>query len=230
MTALKLLGAAVHRAEVPLVPGSDEARQWAQDELAQQVYQDAKPGLAEQVLALLKQALDELLNSIGVADGKTGLVIAAGVALLAIVAIIFIVRPQLNRRKSAVATVFENEPLMTAAQHRSRARTAAREEDFSTALNEQFRAIVRGAEERDVIVPALGRTAFEIASELEQAFPSHRLALHHGAELFNAVRYGQVPPTSAMFEELAETDQVVAGLTPRYVDPHSAEKLPAVQS
>ena len=212
-----------------MVPGADEARQWAQDELAQKVYQDAKPGFADQVLALLKQALDELLNSIGVADGRTGLAIAAGVVLLAIVAIIFIVRPQLNRRKSAAAVLFENEQVMTAAQHRSRARAAALEEDFSTAFGEQFRAIVRAAEERDVIVPALGRTANEIAAELEQAFPSHRSGLHHGAELFNAVRYGRVQPTSAMFAELVETDQAVAATSPRYFAPHSAENFPAVR-
>ncbi|MDO5751423.1 DUF4129 domain-containing protein [Arthrobacter sp.] len=206
----------LHLAEVPLAPGSDEARQWAQDELAQQVYQDAKPGFAEQILALLQKVWDELINSVGAVDGTAGLAIAIGVVLLAVAVIIFFVRPQLNRRKSATAAVFENDHVMTAEQHRKLAQAAAHAADFSTALREQFRAIVRAAEERDVIVPALGRTAVEITADLERAFPAHKLALRHGADLFNAVRYGQVPPTSAMFAELVDTDQAVSATSPRY--------------
>lgn len=224
MTVLTPLGAAWLLADVPLVPDADQARRWAQDELAQKVYQDARPGWAEQLLNLLERALGELLNSIGVADGRTGLAIAVAVMLLAIVAIIFIVRPRLNRKTSGVAAVFSDSPFMTAAQHRTVARAAADRADLRTALSEQFRAIVRAAEERDVIVPALGRTAFEIAAELSLAFPTHSLALQHGADLFNAVRYGQQQPTLAMFEELAATDQAVAATSPRY-----AEKFLAVQ-
>ncbi|WP_207343831.1 DUF4129 domain-containing protein [Arthrobacter sp. E3] len=211
-----------HLAEVPLVPGADEARQWAKDELAQQVYQDAKPGFAEQILALLQKVWDELINSVGAVDGTAGLVIAIGVVLLAVAVIIFFVRPQLNRRKSATAAVFENDLVMTAAQHRKLAQAAAHAGDFSTALSEQFRAVVRAAEERDVIVPALGRTAVEITADLEQAFPAHKLALRHGAELFSAVRYGQVPPTSAMFAELVDTDQAVSETSPQYGDVFAA--------
>ncbi len=220
--ALTLFGVPLHAAEVPLVPGSDEARQWAQDELARKVYQDAKPGFAQQILALLKKAWDELLHSVGAVDGTAGLAIAIGVALLAIAVIIFFVRPQLNRRKSAAAAVFENAHVMTAAQHRKLAQAASHAGDFGTALSEQFRAIVRAAEERDVIIPALGRTAVEITADLGQAFPTHKVALHHGAELFNAVRYGQVPPTSAMFAELVDTDQAVAATSPRYGEEFSA--------
>ena len=143
-----------HLAEVPLVPGADEARQWAKDELAQQVYQDAKPGFAEQILALLQKVWDELINSVGAVDGTAGLVIAIGVVLL--------------------------------------------------------------------IVPALGRTAVEITADLERAFPAHKLALRHGAELFSAVRYGQVPPTSAMFAELVDTDQAVSATSPQYGDVFAA--------
>lgn len=211
-------------AEIPLVPDGDQARQWAQNELAQKVYQDAKPGWAEQLVDLLKKALEELLASLGAADGRTGLVIAIGAALLAIAAIIFIVRPRLNRRKFAAATVFEDHPVMTAAQHRALARAAAVGGDIHTALSEQFRAIVRAAEERAVIVPALGRTAFEISAELEQAFPSHRRALHRGADQFNAVRYGHTAPTLAMFDELKATDEAVAATSPVYAEQFSGAR------
>jgi hypothetical protein len=31
---------------VPVVPGADQARQWAEQELSQQAYRDARPGLS----------------------------------------------------------------------------------------------------------------------------------------------------------------------------------------
>lgn len=213
---LPFIGPALRLAEVPVAPGADEARRWAQDELAQKVYQDAKPGWAEQLAALIKRAVEDLLNNVGVANGYAGLAIVAGLALVAVIAIVIIVRPRLNRRKAADRDVFAGVLLLTAEQHRTLARTAAQAGDFHTAVSEQFRAIVRSAEERDVSVPAPGRTALEIAAELELAFPSHSLALHHSADLFNSVRYGHLTPTADMYEELVATDTAMAETTPVY--------------
>ncbi|SED85823.1 protein of unknown function [Arthrobacter alpinus] len=211
--------------DVPVVPGADEARQWAQEELANKVYQDAKPGLAEQIGALIKSALDELFNNVSAPNGNIALAIAVGVVLLAIAAIIVIIRPRLNRRSATPENVFEGGLMLSAEQHRAMARAAAASGDFHTAVSEQFRAMVRAAEERDVSLPAVGRTAMEIAVELERAFPAHGEALHHSAEIFNAVRYGHAPPTPAMYGHLMATDQAVAASKPRY----AADSL-AVQS
>ncbi|MFQ4147168.1 DUF4129 domain-containing protein [Arthrobacter sp. LAPM80] len=215
--------------EVPVVPGADEARQWAMEELAKKTYQDARPGWAEQVAALVKKAFDEFFTNVGTANPRVGLAIAAGVVLLAIAVILLIIRPRLNRQKAATADVFEGQPLHSSEQHRAMARTAARSGDFHTAVSEQFRAIVRAAEERDVSTPAVGRTATEIAVELERAFPTHSRALHDAADLFNAVRYGHVPPTPAMYEELLSTDKAVAATKPVYADGSWADELHTAQ-
>lgn len=213
---LTLFGTAVCVAEIPVTPGAEEARRWARDELAQKVYQDAKPGWAEQLAALISKALKELLNNVGVASGHTGLAIVAGLIIVAIIAIIVIIRPRLNRRNAAHEPVFAGVLLLTAEQHRKLAQHAAHQADFNTAVSEQFRAIVRAAEERDVSITAPGRTAVEIMTELTLAFPQQGGLLGHSAELFNAVRYGHVPPTQDMYEELVGTDNAVARAKPLY--------------
>ncbi|AIY01305.1 hypothetical protein ART_1706 [Arthrobacter sp. PAMC 25486] len=217
--------AVLRPADIPVVPGADEARRWAQEELAKKVYQDAKPGWAEQLFAMLKKAFAELLGKLGVADANIGLAVVVGLVLLAAIAIVLIIRPRLNRRKAATDAVFDGEKILSSEQHRTMARTAARSGDFHTAVSESFRAMVRAAEERAVSVPALGLTAAEIVGVLERAFPSHREALLHSAELFNAVRYGMVPPTAAMYEELQATERSLAATTPHYAD-----EFPAVHS
>lgn len=201
---------------VPVVPDADEARRWAQEELARKVYQDAKPGLAERVVAFLRQALDDFLNGLGAADATVGLGIVIGLAVIAILVIIFVVRPQLNRKKSAAAAVFEGAPLLSSEQHSAIAVKAASDGDFGTAVNEQFRALVRSGEERDISVMAPGRTAVEVSQELQLAFPAQLPELRRAAELFNAVRYGHVTPTAAMYQELLATCKKVATARPLY--------------
>lgn len=217
--------AAMRLAEIPVAPGADEARQWAQDELAKQLYQDAKPGWAEQLGQLLMQALSELLQNVGVAPGQTGLVVVGAIAFVAIVVVALMVRPRLNRRKQQKSAVFEGAAVRSANEHRAQAAAASAAGDFRTASTEQFRALVRAAEERDISMPAPGRTAVEVATELERAFPDHAAQLHRSAELFNAARYGQQTPTAAMYEEIAATDSAIAAAAPVYAAQPEAAQL-----
>lgn len=214
--ALQLMQAALRPANVPVVPDAEEARRWAQEELAQKTYQDAKPGLPERVVDFLRQAFDDLLNGLKVADGGLGLSIVIGLAVIAILVIVFIVRPQLNRKKAVAAAVFENQHVLTSEQHSTLASAAAAMGDFGTAITEQFRALVRSGEERDISVMAPGRTAVEVAAELQLAFPGQVSELSNAADLFNAVRYGHVPPTAAMYQGLVATCRSVASTKPVY--------------
>ncbi len=208
--------AALRPADVPVVPGSDEARRWAQEELSKKVYQDAKPGWTDELFAMLKKAFMELLGKMGMADANVGLAVVVALVLIAVVVIVLVVRPRLNRKKAALAPVFDDTTVLSASHHRELARAAAASGDYGTAVNEQFRAMVRAAEERDVSAPALGLTATEIVGVLDRAFPSHRAALDRSAELFNAVRYGRVPPAASMYQELLAADSSLAATTPVY--------------
>lgn len=210
-TAQALIGA-----EVPVTPGADEARRWAQDELSGKVYQDAKPGWSEIVFDWLRKALADFLGTVGVAPAYTGLVIVGAVVLVAIIVIIAIVRPRLNKRKRQSAEVFPPMVSRTAQEYRALAQAAAASGDFATAISEQFRAMVRAAEERDIIALAPGRTALEASHDVARSFPQHARGLQSGAELFNAVRYGHVAADAAMFEELLSTDSAIMASAARY--------------
>ncbi|MEO6529752.1 MAG: DUF4129 domain-containing protein [Specibacter sp.] len=214
--ALQLMQTTLRPGSVPVVPDADEARRWAQEELAHKAYQDAKPGLADRVVEFLRQALDDFLNGLKTVDGSLGLGIVVGVAVIAILVIVFIIRPRLNRKKAVPAAVFEGEQVLTSQQHGKLAWAGAQAGDFGTAVSEQFRALVRSGEERDISAMAPGRTAVEVAAELALAFPANVSALRRAADLFNAVRYGNVPPTQDMYEELVATCQTLAATKPVY--------------
>jgi hypothetical protein len=204
--------------DVPVTPGADEARRWAQEELVKKVYQDAKPGLAQTILGWLKQALGDFLNGMGSVHGDAALLLLVGLALVVAIAAVVIVRPRLNRRRRAARDIFEGAAALTAAQHRELAASAAERGDFGTAVSEQFRAIVRAAEERDVCAPSPGRTAAEVAADLERAFPAHGPALSRAAGTFNEVRYGHAEPLDSMYQELVAVDRGLAASAPVYTD------------
>jgi len=205
---------ATQGSDVPVTPGADEARRWAAEELAKKAYQDAKPGLAQTVLDWLGQALKELVGGMGSLPGSTGILVVVGLLLLAIVAAVVVIRPRLNRRKAKDSFVFDGATLQTAAEHRALARSAAGRGDLATAVSEQFRAMVRAAEERGISAPAPGRTAAEVAADLRLAFPAHGHELVRAAEIFNSVRYGDAEPTVSHFQELVATDTALAAARP----------------
>lgn len=204
--------------DVPVIPGADDARRWAAEELAKKAYQDARPGLGAQLLTWLKKAVTDFLHGLGSLGGNTGLLVALCVVVLAVAAAVIVVRPRLNRRAAQRAEVFDGPATLSAGQHRDLARSAVERGDLATAVTEQFRAIVRSGEQRGATSPAPGRTAAEIAGELQRAFPGHGPALLRAAGLFNTVRYGHTEPTRAMYDQLAATDKAVAATKPAFAD------------
>ncbi len=218
-----LTPAAALALDVPVTPAADEARRWAAEELAKKAYQDAKPGLGEQILAWLQGALSDFLDGLGSLGGNTGLLVALGVVVLAIAASVIVVRPRLNRRRTQQSVVFSGPAILSAVQHRDRARSAVERGDLAAAVTEAFRAIVRAGEERGATSPSPGRTAAEVAGELRQAFPAHGQALLRAAELFNAVRYGHAVPDRAMYQELVATDSAVAAAKPAHAGSASCD-------
>jgi hypothetical protein len=196
-------------------PDRDEARRWAEEELSKPKYPDAQPSWLEQVW---RDFLD-WLASLGSDSASPGngiaipLIIALAVVL--IVVAIIVVRPRLNtRRRKPVSDVFGNEPVADAAVYRQRAAAAADDGDWPAAVVEQFRAVVRSAEERDVIEARPGRTADEAAAQLGGAFPAAQLRLADAARVFDAVLYGGMPADRSDFEAVRAVDSELLGMAP----------------
>ncbi|WP_115787881.1 DUF4129 domain-containing protein [Arthrobacter silvisoli] len=216
MIALSLL-AGFLPAETPVDPDRNEARRWAIDELGKPRYAEAKPSWFDELMDRFVEWLRSL-NSDGSGPGQDWTwPIAILLALALVVAAVIVVRPRLNSgRKRPSATVFDEEAILDAVTFRSRAAAAAAQGDWSTAVVEQFRALVRSAEDRTVIDPQAGRTADEAAAQLGRAFSGSQAQLDEAARLFDTVKYGHAAAEAQHYRALQTLDRHLAALKPDY--------------
>ncbi|WP_407317002.1 DUF4129 domain-containing protein [Isoptericola halotolerans] len=183
--------ALLHATEVPVVPDRETARDWLVEELAKPEYaQD--PSL---LMRLLEWILD-LFSGIGAVDvSPWRLAVIVAVVLVAVVAVAYFVAgpARLRRHAARGSAVVHEDDARTADQMRAAADRAADSQDWTLAVLERFRAVVRGLEERVVLDERPGRTAREAAAAASARLPGLGTALHDAAERFDAVCYGHLP-------------------------------------
>jgi hypothetical protein len=199
MTALSLL-AGFLPAETPVDPDRNEARRWAIEELSKPQYADAKPSWFDKLVNDFLEWLRSL-NSGGPGPGPDW---TWPVAILLAIALV------------VTAVIIDEETTLDAATFRSRAAAAASRGDWNTAVVEQFRALVRSAEDRTVIDPQAGRTADEAAAQLGRAFSGSQAQLDEAARLFDTVKYGHTEAGSENYATLQALDSRLATLKPDY--------------
>ncbi|GAA3399929.1 DUF4129 domain-containing protein [Pseudarthrobacter polychromogenes] len=200
-------------AEPPVLPGAEEARRWAAEELSQPEYRDAAPGWVE---TLWENFLDWLSTLDGSADaGSTvpspviGLVIAVIIAAAVIIA-----KPRLNPKARQVKEVFEPEGELAAGDYRQRAETSAAAGRWGDAVVDRFRALVRSAEDRTILDPQPGRTADEVARDLALPFSTAGQRLDRAAGMFDAIRYGNRTADAGDYRAMAGLDDALEALKP----------------
>lgn len=200
-------------AEPPVIPGRDEARRWAMEELSKPEYRDAAPGWLD---GLWQQLLDWLrsLDSSSGADGTPAAVlIGVGIAVVIGVAIM-LARPRLNARSAPHREVFDADATMSASAYRVRAAAAASAGEWGAAVVDCFRALVRTAEDRNVLDPRPGRTADEVARELAGPFSPEARRLDWAARTFDGIRYGNEPTDRDVYAAMLELDAALQSLKP----------------
>ena len=184
MTPLRTISA-----QAPATPDADEARRAAGRELSRPIYHDHHD-LWDRLWSWLKGLFDVDSMVPGVPPWVSTLivvlVVAAGIALLILL---------------SVFTDDRDADTLTRA-----ADTAAAQADFTTAVVERFRAIIRSLDERGIIDEYPGMTALEAATLTHQALGEHRVVapLYEAAHLFDAVLYGRVVSTSAQDQQMRE--------------------------
>ena len=201
--------------EPPVDPDRGEAQRWAAEELSKPQYASAKPSwLAE----MWNQFIDWLrsLNGDSIGGANIGVPLIAALAVVLIVVAVIVVRPRLNARKKTSAKVFDGEPTVDADAFRARASAAASREDWQTAVVEQFRAVVRSAEERAVIDAQAGRTADEAAAQLGRAFGAASSRLEEAARIFDGVKYGKATATSSDHAAVLALDTGLSAMKPDF--------------
>jgi hypothetical protein len=205
-------------AEPPVLPGTEEARRWAGEELAKSEYRDAEPGWLD---SLWRSFLDWLLSLDGPA-GEAGPVPSPviGIAIAVIIAVaVILARPRLNPKTRQRKQVFEPDSELAASDYRLRAEASAAAGKWGDAVVDRFRALVRSAEDRTVLDPQPGRTADEVVLALSVPFPVEAARLKQAARTFDAVRYGNWTAGRSDYEAIATLDHILEAMKPaRSVD------------
>ncbi|MBT2494562.1 MULTISPECIES: DUF4129 domain-containing protein [Microbacterium] len=192
------------------IPDGDEARRWAEDELANPRYAEAKPTWFDLVARDIGRFLADLFSSDNGANiGPSALIIVTAVIVAALIAALIIWgRPRSSRAvRRARADLLGESDDRTAAQLRSDSERSARAGDWSTATILRYRAIARSLLERDLIDPAPGATAQSIARDASAVFSDEASALRRAAVAFDDVRYLGHPATEESYQDLSATDE-----------------------
>lgn len=202
--------------DIPIEIGRDEARRRALEELAKAKY-GGTPEWVERALARASERVERLLElyqqwraSQGQGAGVSpGFVVAVVVLLLVIALVVWRVGlPRWQRRRGREESL-GLDPTKAATDYRSLADQAAETGDFRVAVRERFRAVVRELEVRTILDVRPARTAWEAAYSASRSVPTATEALHTGAELFNAVVYGDRPADASTYAQLVEVDAAV---------------------
>ncbi|WP_103063649.1 DUF4129 domain-containing protein [Actinomyces qiguomingii] len=182
-------------AEVPATPDADSARRAAAEELAKPEYRQTT-SLWDRIWQWLSEHLDLRAAVPGAPPWLSVLlVIVLVIALLAALVLLFTRVTWARRASRSDAALFEDD--RDAAALARAADAAAATGDWATAVVERFRAIVRSLDERGAIEDYPGMTAHEAARLASQPLGELSGHMDQAARLFDAVRYGQVKPTSA---------------------------------
>lgn len=191
------------------VPDGDEARRWAEEELANPRYADAKPTWFDLLARDIGHFLRDLFTSDNGANvGPAALIIVSVVIVAALItALIIWGRPRGSRSvRTARGDLLGASDDRSAAQLRADADRHARDGDWDTATILRFRGLARGLLERDLIDPAPGATAQAIAREASIVFADESTAVRRAAVSFDDVRYLRHPASAESYRELADTD------------------------
>lgn len=211
MNSVLAAAGALTSAATGLAPGlgRDAAREAARRELANPAYHRDDPSLVERALSAVGRLLARLLQvaSQSSPGGYLGLL----VLLLVLVALATAVRLRVGplARTGSEATLFLGAP-RSAADHRRAADAAAASENWTEAVVERFRAVVRSLEERGLIDPRPGATAAEAAADGGQALPSQAAGLAAAARTFSDVRYGGRAATRSAEQTLRLLDAEIS--------------------
>lgn len=207
--------AATHaRLDVPVEPDADEARRMLLDELSKPQYAAAEPTWFD----LLARSVWDWITSLRIGGGAVEFgflsLLFVVIAIVVIGAFLLFGVPRLRRRSSVTGPLFGVDEHRTSDQLRAAARAAAKTGDWSTAIEEQFRAVARALQERTILTPAPGTTAQAFARQATTAFPEHATALRSAATAFDDVRYLDHPGAQEQFDQLTELDRALEKTAP----------------
>jgi hypothetical protein len=210
------VGAVLTFTALPLIPDGDEARTWAERELADPAYDIAEPTPIDRFARAVLDFFARLFS--GGLPEAWGPWLAVGVAVLVVALLVTAVliwgRPRARARARARSDLFDAADARTAADLRRSAEAAAARFEWDAAVAERFRALARALGERLIVDPVPGATVHAFAREASEAFPVYAEALESAAAAFDDVRYLRRPGTAELYRVVADLDDELADSRP----------------
>jgi hypothetical protein len=200
---------------VPLAPDRDTAREAARAELADPAYQAHEPSLWERAASWLWDKISDALSAAGsgVMGGPWAYLALAGIVVVGALLLRARLGPMAATSRRRAGELF-GDAARTAADHQRAADAALAAGDLSGAVQERFRALVRGLEERGLVAARAGYTADEAAEESARVLPGCAQALRAAARAFDDVRYGGRPGTVEGHARVAAAEAAVRAARP----------------
>lgn len=217
LTPLVVVFARATGAVPPLTPDGDEAREWAEQELSDPVYDIAEPTPFDRIARAVGDFFQSLFSpEISPGWGSAIAVVAAIVVVVIIVAAFLVWGMPRSTRRAAGASplLFGESEHRSAAQLRSAASAHARAAEWEAAIVLRFRAVARGCVERGVVDPPPGTTVHAFARAAGRVFPALAGQLERSADAFDDVRYLRRPGTQELYRLVADTDDAVTTTHP----------------
>lgn len=216
------------RREPPLTPTDDEARAWAQSELAKAIYRQ-EPTLWDRITRWLWDLWQRILDQAsGAGPVVLPLLILLAAALVIGLAVLLGGPIRRRRLRAAGSVAVLDDDSRSSEQLRAAADAAAAAGEFALAVLERFRALVRSLDERAVLEDRQGRTAREAASAAGARLPDQAADLLSAARLFDDVAYGSARPGPEQDGWLRDLDAAVRRARPtRTGDAVAADDLVA---
>lgn len=209
--------AALLGAGVPATPDAEEAREAAQRELSQPIYQD-RPSFWALLWAWIQEHIDPSRVVPGAPAWLSVLIVVVAVVVLLAVLLLLLRRVTLGRRaRVSSQALFEGDDRDSHTLTRDADDAAARQ-DWAAAVVDRFRAIIRSLDERALVEDYPGMTAQEAGTLASLALMDEQglhAGLHQAAALFDAVRYGRVVSTAQQDEWMRQLAERVTSATPR---------------
>lgn len=206
----------------PLTPDGEEARRWAERELAKPVYAAAEPTLFDRIARAIAEFFQRLFSTqLDGPWGSTAAIIAAVIVIVLIVGAFLVWgRPRATHRsRVAVAELFGERETRSAAQLRADAEDRAARGDWDGAIVLRFRALARGLVERGAVETPPGATVHAFARRAGRVFPDAADALEEAAVAFDDVRYLRRPGTEDLYRRVVAVDDAVSRSRPVDLEP-----------
>ena len=200
----------------PLIPDRDEARRWAERELADPRYAIAEPTPLDRIARAIAEFFESLFSAELPAVWGPWVAIVAAVVVGLVILAAFLVWgvPRVAARPRTTVDLFGVDEQRSADQLRREAASSAARGDWDDAIVLRFRALARGLVERGAVDTPPGATVHAFARAAARAFPGHAGGLESAAAAFDDVRYLRRPGTEDLYRRVVSVDETVRAMRP----------------